>query len=256
MTCYVNYYCSNQGYIAMDPPVIANQFSCPFCNGTHHYTPSYDGDPTKKVWMCGRVCVASVLPKNLGATSIPPPSRCGQEWPLFCEINGIGDVHHNVRFEKIEQSQGKLDYLLKFATNPSGIILMQGGPGSGKTYASMGVCEYFTRKSAFATFITQTKMQDKWLSEEKVKFISNCERVNLLVIDDFGIGEISPGFMRFFFNLVDSRLQWTNKGTIITTNLLDKEFTNYCGQALNDRIRTGQKMVFENKSRRQQIIRN
>lgn len=31
--------------------------------------------------------------------------------PLFCEINGIGDLYHDLTFEKVEQSQAKIDYM-------------------------------------------------------------------------------------------------------------------------------------------------
>jgi DNA replication protein DnaC len=70
------------------------------------------------------------------------------------------------------------------------------------------------------------------------------------VIDDFGTAEMSPGFMSFFMDLINTRMQWSNRGTIITTNLNDTKFSEYCGEALADRINTGQLFEFKGKSKR------
>jgi DNA replication protein DnaC len=131
---------------------------------------------------------------------------------------------------------------------------MQGSSGSGKTYASMGVCELFTRTQTSAIFTTQTKMLSNWLADEGMFYINRVEDTNLLVVDDFGTGEVTPGFMKFFLDLINTRMQWSTRGTIISTNLSDKDLADYCGSALNDRIKTGQKMLFNEKTRRKQII--
>jgi DNA replication protein DnaC len=180
------------------------------------------------------------------------------EWPLFCEISGIGDLHYGVKFENIQQSAGKVDYLLKFAAKPYGIIFMQGEPGTGKTFASMAVCELFTRKNTSCIFTTQKQMLNNWLDTFKSDRVSNyIERVsncNLLVLDDFGVGDVSPGFMSFFMDLINTRMQWSDRGTIITTNLDAKTFAVFCGEALSDRINTGQQFVFKGKTRRTQTV--
>ncbi len=97
-------------------------------------------------------------------------------------------------------------------------------------------------------------MQEDWLDTFNDNglnnFIDRVRNCKLLVIDDFGKGDIPPGFMGFFFDLIDQRIQWTSKGTVITTNLNDKEFTNYCGDALNDRFNLGQIIKFNDETRR------
>ena len=254
--CFVHYYFSQGGYVPIDPPVRANEFCCPFCGEEDFFI--YTVSKDQKAWGCGRVCKGSRQRSTSGGDITPQTQKRALEWPKFCELNGIGDLKHDVRFEKIEQAAPKVDYLLKFATKPMGIILMQGTKGNGKTYASLGVCEYFTRKNTFAIFTTQTQMQQNWLltfkSDIHNRYIQSVTTCNLLVIDDFGIGDIPPGFMTFFFELIDQRAQWSDRGTIITTNLNDADFSRYCGEALNDRIGTGQKMVFKEKSRRKQIV--
>lgn len=244
------------GAVLLSEPISSTDYTCAYCNGTSHYTPVLD--PTrsdKRFWLCGNVnCDVYKKKTKFDTTHVQAIPKRALEWPLFCEINGLGDLDHDIKFEKIEQTQGKIDYLLKFATKPAGIIFMQGRAGSGKTYASLGVCELFTRRNTSAIFTTQTKMLGNWLEPDKMNYIAKLEGVNLLVVDDFGTGDVPTGFMKFFLDLINTRIRWSDRGTIITTNLDDKAFSEYCGEALNDRIKIGQKMVFNNPTRRKQII--
>jgi hypothetical protein len=254
-----DYVMSPFGPHLMPEPFFNDQYVCGYCGGSEHWYPFNNPPKPERVWLCdNRVCDVNTKSRHAIGTLVAPMPTRAREWRLFCELNGIGDLHYDVKFEKIEQSEGKIDYLLKFANKPNGIIFMQGTYGAGKTYASMGVCELFTRKSTSAIFTTQKKMLDDWLDTFKKESVSNYkERVStcsLLVIDDFGTGEPPPGFMGFLLELINTRIQWTDRGTIISTNLNDDKFSEYCGQALNDRIGTGQTFVFTNASRRQKVI--
>ena len=249
--CFVHFYTSNEGYIALDPPKKASEMTCVHCGETKGYT--WNVSKENKAWICGRVCSPSELPIDVKGRVIQPSIKRAMEWPLFCEINGIGDIHHDVRFEKVEQSKGMLACLSKFASNPFGSMVMQGSPGSGKTYASLAVSELFTRKNPSAIFLTQKQLFDKWLDKFNSRIqdsLNSLEIVMLLVIDDFGTGELSSGFMAYFLDLINTRMQWTQRGTIITTNLSDLKLSGFCGDALSDRLNTGQKLVFSDKSRR------
>lgn len=253
--CFVHFYYSQLGYVAIDPPVRANEFHCPFCDGDEFAL--YTLEQGKKAWMCRRVCEGSKMRKGNGEGNHPTPQKRAVEWPKFCDSNGLGDLKYDITFEKIQQPSARVDYLLKFAIHPVGLILMQGTKGNGKTYACLGVCEFYTRKNSSAVFTTQTEMQHDWLNSTRdhmnnyVQSVTGC---NLLIVDDFGVGENPPGFMKFFFEMIDKRMQWSNRGTIITTNLDDKKFSEYCGEALSDRIGTGQKFLFKEKSRRTQLV--
>lgn len=246
----VHCYASSEGYKLIDPPVFAQDFECPFCGNKEYLL--WMVDKETRAWMCSRICSLSKLPKEGGSGYVVPLPVRAVPWSSWCEINGIGDMLHDVRFEKIEQSKGKVDYLLKFANNPCGIILMQGSKGLGKTYASLGVCELYTRRSVHCMFMTQRQMYEQWLSTFKVdtNFCSKVTNVPLLVVDDFGTGAMSPDFMTFFMELINTRMQWSNRGTIISTNLNDEMLGKYCGNALMDRLNTGQKFIFEGKTRR------
>ncbi len=85
-------------------------------------------------------------------------------------------------------------------------------------------------------------------------FLSSLKTCKLLVIDDFGTGDIPENFMTFFMDLINTRTQWTDRGTIITTNLDNKTLGIKCGEALANRLTTGQQFKFEGASRRNKVI--
>ncbi len=235
-------------------PTLSTELQCFACEGKAHFAPWFNDDA--RVWICANSVCVTVQLKNISkATHTPPKQFRELLWPQFCEMNGIGDMHYGVKFEDVKQADGKISFLLKFAVKPSGIIFMQGDKGTGKTFASMGVCELFTRKNTSCIFTTHKQMVDRWLQAAKSPVYDNyAERIGmpkLLVIDDFGTTESSPKFMEFFMDLINTRIQWTDRGTIITTNLSDEKFSEFCGSALSDRIMTGQKFVFKGKSRRE-----
>lgn len=254
----VHFIATSTGYKELETPKFSNELYCEFCDCEFGYTPLMDTNDSRRVWMCGNVCSRSKLPNHRGTVQTPPVQRRAQEWAKFCEINGLGDVNHDIKFENIEQSDGKISYMLKFVATPRGILHMQGEPGTGKTYAALAMCELYTRKDSYCIFTTQKQMSNNWLATfNKDQYSNYIERVtncNLLVIDDFGTADIAPGFMAFFMDLINSRLQWTNRGTVITTNLVAKDFAKYCGDALTDRINTGQLFEFKGKTRRPRNI--
>jgi hypothetical protein len=253
---FIHFISSSEGYKPLETPRWLSEIEgCPFCGSSKLFAWAVDKD--HNAVFCGRVCLASKLPMASTGRDIPAIPQRALEWAFFCEINGIGDQYHDVRFEKIQQNKGKLDYMLKFASSPKGIILMMGGPGTGKSYAALGICEYFTRSSLHCIFLTQKQLATHWVHTQNDpldNFLQRLISVPLLVIDDFATGEPNPKFLEFFMGIIDSRLQWKGRGTVITTNLDNKKLANFCGEALADRINTGQIMQFEGGSRRKKTI--
>lgn len=251
----VHFHTSSWGELPINPPCKASEFKCPYC-GERNYFLMMHG-PEKRVWACNNVCVGSKLPRSDRAISIKVDGKRSLEWPLFCEMNGIGNAYYDVKFENIDQAQPKLDYLSKFVAFPKGIILMQGDAGTGKTYAAMALCEFFTRANESCIFTTQKQMSSDWLlaqSDKLNNYVSRISNVRLLIIDDFATGEPTSKFLEFFMDLINTRNQWKERATVITTNLEGKEFNLFCGEALSDRIMTGQIMKFKGSSRRKKVI--
>lgn len=238
-----------EGMMPVDPPILATEHKCQWCGTETHYCPFVDPNKSRsRLWLCSNVnCLTYKLTKSYNPSLESKKLHRAILWPLFCEFNGIGNLHHDVTFENVKQSEGKISFMLKFIAQPQGLILMQGNSGTGKTYAALGMCEMFTRKDSACIFTTQTKIEEKWQDKLTMSQLLNCK---LLVIDDFGVAEMSKEFLKYFMDLMNTRLQWSDKGTVITTNLSKQKLVDYCGEALADRINTGQLFQFFGESRR------
>lgn len=254
-----HYVFTPSGIVRLENPILSCEKSCEWCGGSNYYCPCVDPAISKeKVWLCSNCdCLVNKTKNDGGWYVHTAPSKIMQPWPVFCEINGIGDLHHDVKFENIKQEPGKISFMLKFVESPKGILYMQGKAGTGKTYAAMGMCELFIRKSVSCIFTTQKQLSTNWLNsigDHTNNFISTITNTSLLVVDDFGTGEATNKFLEFFMDLINSRMQWRGRGTVITTNLEATKFASFCGEALSDRINTGQLFEFKGKSRRTRTI--
>lgn len=255
-----DYVMSPNGPEKLENPILSSEYSCIYCGSEDFYWPNLEtGNFNVKILVCqNRNCSSMAAVKQKPGTFTLPIPRRAIEWPLFCEKNNIGDIYHDIKFENIDQSQEKINYLMKFAKNPFSLIWMGGGSGTGKTFCCLGVCELYTRYDTSAIFITHEEINEKWLQTFKETtlndFIYKIKNVNLLVVDEFGAIESTPRFMTFFLNVLNYRLQWKGKGTIINSNLEESILKEFCGEALFDRIKIGQKFFFEGGSRRKKIV--
>lgn len=252
------------GWKRLENPTMSTELKCLICEGTDHgvtiATPI--GNSNERVWICHtRNCGSNADLKHRQATYAPTDGRRGVEWPLFCEMNNIGDKFHTVRFEAIEQSPEMKFNMQDFLKSEDHFMTMRGTKGTGKSYAGMGICELYTRTKISCMFISHAKMQSDWLDTFKMdglnNFISRVKNVELLIIDDFGAVEPSDKFKAFFFDLIDSRMQWKGRKTIIISNLLsdnEEDERRYLkclgGDAVSDRLKRAIKLKFKDKSRR------
>lgn len=249
----------NQGIVALKSPILSSEHTCQWCGGSNCYTPLVDPSRSKeKTWLCSNPDCFVYTRRSCIKTSVYVPKRLNAlEWPVFCDLNGIGDVHHDIKFEKVQQSSQKISYMLKFVENPQGIIFMEGETGTGKSYAAMAICELFIRKDNSAIFTTEKQLFDEWVKSYTNTSGVNLQRFNtctLLVIDDFCITEPTEKYLKFIMELINQRLQWKRKGTVITTNMNWKRISEIFGDAFTDRLKTGQRFEFKDKSRRKPTI--
>lgn len=244
----------------LEIPVMSDEVICPMCSGTKGIHSLIEpGKSSQKMWFCiDGQCLANypkIQSQNSHENIIP---RRALEWELFCESSELGDSSFQVAFEKIQQSNSKIQYLHRFAKNPNGLLIMQGSPGTGKTYAALALCELFTRISNSCVFISQKKMdfdfQQSFYNHNAYDNRNRLTNITLLIVDDLGLTKPSQGFLAYFKDILDARMQWSTRGTVITTNLEDDLLSDFAGDALADRIRTGQLFRFEGPSRRERVI--
>lgn len=246
-----------------NPPLLSSDITCPRCGSSEKgMTCLLDPKSSPDVmWFCSNSdCINHNKQTFSRPYSIPEPKRA-MEWKNFCEKFDIGNLFHEISFEKVDQSEDLIKNMRNFAQKPHGIALFMGDSGSGKTYACLAILERFTRFSDECAFYTSDNLQDLWLCEMKkdglIDLKSRLKKLTLIAIDDFAQREPSPGFMSFIFDLINYRIQWTNKGTIITTNSTPALLSKYCGEALMDRISTANlKAIFKTEKSRRKTKQN
>ena len=136
----------------------------------------------------------------------------------------------------------------KFADNFPNVganLLMQGGPGLGKTYLSaciartvadkgLSVC-YETAVAALDAFEQQKFSRDSaegLSAAAKVQRMSDCD---LMILDDLGTEMLTPMSQSALYTLINNRLVRGRK-TIISTNLSDTELEKRYSPQINSRL--------------------
>lgn len=248
-------------YIRFDKPVDPEGVVCPRCEvkiDMHFREKNVHDGSFEKFGIChSSRCLSSRFEKmkapNFGSSE--PISNL--KWREFCKLNNIGDEFHTMDYDNLHKSTwGK--YTKKqvdsFMLAPYGVHWLCGLFGSGKTYDAMSYCEKFIRENPSCIFIKEYQLSRKWLQSREenreLHFIENLEKKSLLVIDDVGHGGGTPGFMKLLRDVIDQRLQWKEKGTVITTNFVEQEAKKVFDPSLYDRLATGRIVRYTNKSRR------
>lgn len=232
-------------------PQKSSEIVCPKCFSSE-FGATFMESPGVYMWFCSKQeCLnynISQYDKNQGVIK-----TSNFTWPQFCDKFEVGDIYHDLTFEQIDQKQKYLDHFLQFAKKPSNILIFGGETDSGKTFAALGMLEYFSRTSTSCAFYTSESLQRKWLASlndgNKVHFFDQLAKVDFLVLDDFGQREPPPGFITFVFDVISNRISWTSRGTLITTNLDPDKLASYCKEALANRLQAGEWMPFKAEGR-------
>lgn len=244
------------GIMPLEKPIFSREYVCEFCGCTQGYTPIVDIEiSNEKAWLCGnRICDVNTAIKNKKRVSTTPaPPKCSP-WALFCEKNGLPDQYSKITFEKVDQPLELVTTFKKFARQPTGILIFMGSPGTGKTFCSVAIAELFCRFRSDVFFTSQKKLHDMWIEsfneQNNINLKYRLEEVGLLIIDDFATKIKSDTFYTLLFDLIDTRMHWSNKGTLLTTNLCIEDFNEFCGEPLMDRFRTANIIKFSSSSKR------
>ena len=242
-------------------PIPEEEMRCPTCGcetGFGCLFNPMDRNDTRRVWICGNgECASRMKAKE----KEPEFLQRIVEWEDFCYVSDMPDGWLDCRFEKIEQSEGKIAYLRKFAECPRGEILMTGTNGTGKTYCATALCELYLRKRSSCRFCTFYKLMQMWEESQRgrdptaaINWVRGLSEWELLVIDELGIADLSKGFTHFLFDVLNKRTNSNRCGTVFTSNLSPAEFDKIYGTAISDRLAKAILFVFQGKSRRKNLV--
>lgn len=251
---------TNKGTVPLERSMRSDEIVCKFCGSNKGYTCKDNPEKNNKnCWICANFeCEVTVgsdwwKEKYLNLNTRVRVKN-GIKWDAFCELNGIGDVYNDLNFDDIKLGEKNKEILRKMTTSCNGIILFYGVVGKGKTFTALCMLKLFTLENASAIFIKQKRLADEWLEFTRngnfSAFRKKIESVSFLAIDDLGTKDLTQSFLEFLLDIIDFRMQWKNKLTLITTNILPDKFVEFFGERLSDRIRTAFSIKFSGESRR------
>lgn len=124
-------------------------------------------------------------------------------------------------------------------------ILITGATGCGKSYLACAIgrqaCFMGYRSMYFGMMRLSEKMQQAKLEGTFAKFLDQINKINLLIIDDFGLVPTNNDLLLTLLQILEDRYQ--QKSTIIVSQLPFKDWYDYLGDktladAIMDRLTT------------------
>lgn len=173
--------------------------------------------------------------------------RANDKLALEYEQQGRAITEQNYRSTlpyRYRQATSDIDY------NPSDILVLSGGVGTGKTYTACGILARLLRGKYYTMYdIVNTLANRTFGGMDKASDMrAELYNVSVLVIDEVGRG--GAGEDAVLFEIVNERYNRC-RGVILVTNLEKKEFVEKFGEPLLDRIiECGVWQDYGNESRR------
>lgn len=162
----------------------------------------------------------------------------------YKDISVIDKKFLDSRFDNADMADKHMAMAKKYAENfikygtAEGGILLYGGVGTGKTYATACICNELMSNGKTVLVMNlglyYLKLRREWAEAENdvLNYVKTCD---LLVIDDLGTENVSEFTKEKIFNLIDTRYR-ANKPMLITTNLTPDEIREKLGSRIADRI--------------------
>lgn len=124
-------------------------------------------------------------------------------------------------------------------------VVFSGRPGTGKSHLACAIASAVARTGRSSLYATARELvlmlRDTWRHDSdrsERQAIDQLVSVNLLVIDEVGVGFGSDAEKTQFFDIIDGRYR-EQMPTILLTNLDRKGLAEYIGQRAFDRLREG-----------------
>ena len=213
-------------------------YTCPLCRDR--------GDIDGKMCGCMKKLLRRIAFDRLNASS-----------PLeLCDFDSF-DLNY---YPKTAPAEGRSPYdtmtlILKFCRRYadnfsllSDSLLMQGGPGLGKTHLSLAIAREVIDKDFGVVYVSAPTLMSQ-LAKESFDYSSKNSGVSqalidcdLLILDDLGTEFGTRFSTAAMYNMINSRMI-TSKPTIISTNLTMKELQESYGSRVTSRLIGGLKRL-------------
>lgn len=166
----------------------------------------------------------------------------------------FSEDHRNVLKSYVDKIRGIKDYPRKCSGD---FLIILGEVGTGKTYSACAVMNELLEGQYYDMPELRLKLNtvDRFnASETRESFLHKLAKCNLLVLDEIGRFPIKQDEEKeVLFYLINKRYA-NNLPTILCSNLDPKEFSEYVGQAVIDRLKNkNTKLILNGKSKRETL---
>ncbi len=171
-----------------------------------------------------------------------------REWKLF-EAQLIGRSREQTfgTYEATQRAQTVvLEECRKFADSPTGGLWLIGPPGVGKTHLGCAIAQAVIFQRGQSAIVATARglvraLRNTWArgaTETEEEVIERFGEVDVLVLDEVGVGFGSESELTQLFDVVDRRYQM-RLPTVLLSNLTAKQLKDTLGERMYDRLREG-----------------
>jgi len=132
--------------------------------------------------------------------------------------------------------QENLRYCRKFSENPKGVLVLVGSYGTGKTHSASAILQ----AQGKGLFVSHSSLLEAHRATYRDEKLHNIKReatcTPLLVIDEIGISTGGKDEFDLLYSILNSRYE-TRRPTILISNILLKDFKQFIGDRLVDRLK-------------------
>lgn len=153
------------------------------------------------------------------------------------------------------EEEANRDAVQRYASKPEGFLVLLGSAGVGKTHLSCAVLQ--NRTGIYIDIPTLEILcecsRDFSASENKLQVLDRYARAPLLILDEIGRASSPAAEKAILYYIANKRYSYL-RPTILVSNFDDKEFADYLGTAIIDRIAEKRtRLVFTGTSYRRKI---
>ena len=176
------------------------------------------------------------------------------DWKKILEQQDISPRYLKMDFKNHPATKPRWNKIIAYGENPKGNVFMSGSCGNGKTVTAVTIFAVFaSRHGLGCRFYNAETLYPAWLWEAKNGNVGDLSRrlsdSPLLILDDLGQGDISDGFKRWLYSVINRRWEF-EKPLVCTTNLKSPEFRDVFGDAIFSRLLDGEVWKFEERDHR------